>query len=57
MNFKKIMRLLTLVFFIAAFSPLYAQDDAPSKFEMKKDADNDGVKNKRDKCASTPPGY
>jgi hypothetical protein len=51
------MRLLTLVFFIAAFSPLYAQDDAPSKFEMKKDADNDGVKNKRDKCASTPPGY
>lgn len=56
MNYKKTLQLLTLLFFIAAFSPLNAQDDSPSKFEMKKDADNDGVKNKRDKCASTPPG-
>lgn len=56
MNYKKNVRLLTLILFIAAFSPLYAQEPAPSKFEMKKDGDNDGVKNKRDKCPSTPPG-
>jgi len=36
----------------------YAQTtpETPSKFDMKKDGDGDGVKNKRDKCASTPPG-
>lgn len=39
-------------------TPLSAQTSttAPSKFEMKKDGDGDGVKNKRDKCPSTPPG-
>lgn len=55
---KKIIQFLTVLFFITALSPLYAQSQtsAPSKFEMKKDGDGDGVKNKRDKCASTPPG-
>jgi OmpA-OmpF porin, OOP family len=58
MNAKKIRRLLTLVFFVISFSSLYAQNEPlqPSKFDMKKDGDGDGVKNKRDKCASTPPG-
>jgi OmpA-OmpF porin, OOP family len=58
MRYKKITGLLSAMFFIIAFLPLYAQNDTPtpSKFEMKKDADGDGVKNKRDKCPSTPPG-
>lgn len=58
MNYKRIVRLLTVMFFVTAFLPLYAQNEipAPSKFEMKKDGDGDGVKNKRDLCPSTPPG-
>ncbi len=39
-----------------AFTSLYSQNAPPSKFEMKKDGDGDGVKNKIDKCPSTPPG-
>lgn len=55
---KKIIALLTTLFFVNAFSPLHSQDGtvSPSKFDMKKDGDGDGVKNKRDKCSSTPPG-
>jgi OmpA-OmpF porin, OOP family len=56
MNYRKITGLLLAMFFATAFSSLYAQNDPPSKFEMKKDGDGDGVKNKRDKCPSTPPG-
>jgi len=56
MNFKKTISLLPIILLLIAFSPIYAQDNAPSKFEMKKDGDGDGVKNKRDKCPSTPPG-
>jgi outer membrane protein OmpA-like peptidoglycan-associated protein len=56
MNCKKIMKLLGIMLLVIAFSPAYAQNDPPSKFEMKKDADGDGVKNKRDKCPATPRG-
>jgi len=54
MMYKKIIRLLPVFLLATAFS--YAQTDRPSKFEMKKDGDGDGVKNKIDKCPSTPPG-
>lgn len=55
---NKIIKLLTAFFFVTAFSSVYGQNEpaAPSKFDMKKDGDGDGVKNKRDKCPSTPPG-
>ena len=53
---KKISRLLSVIFLATLFTPLFAQEAAPSKFEMKKDSDGDGVKNKNDKCAATPPG-
>ena len=53
---KKMIRLLQVMLLAIAFSPVYAQNDAPSKFEQKKDGDADGVKNKRDKCPSTPSG-
>ncbi len=58
MNYKLVRRLLIPILFATAFSPLYAQNDpaSPTKFDMKKDGDGDGVKNKRDKCPSTPPG-
>ena len=58
MSFKKSFPLLTILFFVSSFNSIYAQNEpvAPSKFDMKKDGDGDGVKNKRDKCASTPPG-
>src|SRR5688572_4548458 len=58
MIYRKILRLITVIMFLSAFTPLYGQNDpqSPSKFDMKKDGDGDGVKNKRDKCASTPPG-
>ena len=58
MKNKKIVQLLTVLFFVTVFLPLYSQNETPppSKFEMKKDADGDGVKNKRDKCPSTSPG-
>ena len=32
---------------VVAFSPVYAQTDAPSKYEMKKDGDGDGVRNEQ----------
>lgn len=56
MNGKKIIRMFSVLLLLFAFSPVFAQNDAPSKFEMKKDSDGDGVKNKRDQCPSTPPG-
>ncbi|MCW3091732.1 MAG: hypothetical protein JWP81_2801 [Ferruginibacter sp.] len=56
MTLKKFSRLLTILFFVTAFTPLFAQVEAPSKFVMKKDTDGDGVKNKRDKCPGTPEG-
>jgi OOP family OmpA-OmpF porin len=56
MNYKKIMRLLTVIIFATSFSPLFAQTSPPSRHEIQNDADGDGVKNKKDKCASTPPG-
>ena len=58
MNLKKSLRLLTVIFFVNAFLPLYAQEQTipPSKYSLKKDVDADGVKNKRDKCPETPPG-
>ncbi len=55
MSLRKIIPLFTVILFAAAVTPLFAQDN-PSKFEMKKDGDGDGVKNKRDQCPSTPPG-
>lgn len=58
MFYKDFIKLITLMLFVFSFSTLSAQNDvtAPSKFDMKKDADGDGVKNKRDKCPATPPG-
>jgi OmpA-OmpF porin, OOP family len=58
MHNNKIISILLILLFINAFSPLHSQSStlAPSKFDMKKDGDGDGVKNKRDKCPSTPPG-
>ena len=56
MTFKKISRLITILFFVTAFTPLFAQVEVPSKFEQKKDIDGDGVKNKRDKGPGTPAG-
>ncbi len=56
MNLKKTIRLLTVMFFVAAFSPVYAQTTSASKYSIKNDVDGDGVKNKRDKCPNTPPG-
>ena len=45
---KKIIRFLAVLLFVTAISPLYAQSQTsdPSKFDMKKDGDGDGVKNK-----------
>lgn len=58
MKYTKLLLLAVLFLLTTGISPLLAQDNnpAPSKFEMKKDGDGDGVKNKRDKCPSTPPG-
>ena len=56
MNFIKIARLFTVIALVAACLPVYSQTKTPSKFDMKKDGDGDGVKDKNDKCASTPPG-
>ena len=55
MLYRKILAISIGLLFSTAITPLFAQD-SPSKFEMKKDGDGDGVKNKRDKCPSTPPG-
>ena len=56
MTLKNLSRLITILFFVTAFTPLVAQVEAPSKFVMKKDIDGDGVKNKNDKCPGTPAG-
>ncbi|MGG9970892.1 OmpA family protein [Ferruginibacter sp. SUN002] len=58
MNIKKLMSLFAIVLFANSFLPVYAQEKVatPSKYVMKKDGDGDGVKNKRDKCPTTPPG-
>jgi len=58
MKYYKIFQLLVVMLFVSAFLPVFSQSatSAPSKFDMKKDGDGDGVKNKIDKCASTPPG-
>ena len=52
MYFIKIARLFTVIVLVAVCSPVYSQTKTPSKFDMKKDGDGDGVKNKIDKCAS-----
>ena len=58
MNFKKLQAFFSVLFFILSCSPLLAQTTTPtpSKYELKNDVDQDGIKNKRDKCPSTPPG-
>ncbi len=56
MLLKKTIRLLTVMLFTAAFLPLYAQINPFSKRNAKNDVDQDGVKNKRDKCANTATG-
>ena len=56
MAFKKFTGLLTVIFFLTAFNPLFAQTSKPSKYTIKKDTDRDGVKNNRDKCPATPSG-
>jgi outer membrane protein OmpA-like peptidoglycan-associated protein len=57
MNLKQIMRLLPVMFLAISVLPLHAQNDTqPSNYEIKRDADGDGVKNKRDQCPSTPQG-
>jgi OmpA-OmpF porin, OOP family len=56
MHIKKIILLLTVVLFAGSFSSIAQSTTAPpSRYEIKKDADGDGVKNKKDKCPSTPP--
>lgn len=54
MFFRKMFSLSFVLLLSTAITPVFAQEN-PSKFEMKKDGDGDGVKNKRDKCPSTPP--
>ncbi len=44
MSLKKISAFVTIMFLANTASPLFAQVEAPSKFEMKKDGDGDGVK-------------
>jgi len=58
MNIKKVIKFLPVLFFVASSLTLAAQNGttAPSKYEIKKDEDGDGVKNKQDKCPATPPG-
>ncbi len=58
MNLKTTQLLLGVLLLTIGSLPLQAQTNtpAPSKFEIKKDTDADGVKNKKDKCPSTPPG-
>src|SRR6185436_6264869 len=58
MKYYKIFPLLVAMLFVSAFLPVFSQSatSAPSKFDMKKDGDVDGGKNKNDKCASTPSG-
>jgi outer membrane protein OmpA-like peptidoglycan-associated protein len=55
MNYK--FKFIAALLFWGFISPALAQDapPRPSRFDMKKDGDGDGVKNKRDKCPSTPP--
>jgi outer membrane protein OmpA-like peptidoglycan-associated protein len=58
MNIKNIIRLFAALFIVTAISPLNAQNQTSplSKYEIKNDRDGDGIKNKRDKCPTTPPG-
>lgn len=58
MRNKYILRLLSVLIFAMTVSGLNAQNtvDKPSKYTIKKDNDGDGVKNKKDKCPSTPAG-
>ncbi len=58
MNINKIKLFLSALFLITVFSPSYAQNDvvAQSKYTIREDADGDGVKNRKDKCAETPKG-
>ena len=57
MNIKKMISLLSVALFVTALSSLQAQDIAVvSKYTLKQDNDQDGIKNRRDKCSSTPPG-
>ena len=58
MAIKKLAGTLAVLFLLTSSVTLYAQNGttAPSKYEIKKDEDGDGVKNKQDKCPGTPPG-
>ncbi|UEG50889.1 OmpA family protein [Ferruginibacter lapsinanis] len=58
MKHLQIIQLFAIMLLANIFLPVYAQAQAtpPSKYSMKKDGDGDGVKNKRDKCLTTPPG-
>ena len=57
MRIKNIVGLAGVLLALNTATPLYSvAQTAPSKYDMKKDGDGDGVKNKRDKCPSTPPG-
>lgn len=57
MNYKRITRLLMIFLFTVSLSPVIAQvQTSTSKYSIKNDVDGDGVKNKKDKCPSTPPG-
>lgn len=58
MKTKKAINLLTLLLCLNTVLPLYAQEPTKSvsKYSIKNDVDQDGVKNKRDKCPNTAPG-
>ena len=58
MKIRKAIQYLPLLFFVFSSLALAAQNEktTPSKYEIKKDEDGDGVKNKKDKCPGTPPG-
>ena len=58
MKYKKTIPLFVALLFAIACSTATAQETAttPSRYEINKDADADGVKNKKDKCPATPPG-
>lgn len=58
MKFQKLLGLIAFIFLVHTAIPIKAQVQTTSntKYSIKNDVDGDGVKNKRDKCPSTPPG-
>jgi outer membrane protein OmpA-like peptidoglycan-associated protein len=57
MNIKKTTLFIALTLFSITSLPLLTRaQTSTSKYSLQKDVDGDGIKNKNDKCPSTPPG-